>query len=437
MPPVTRYAKSGDVHIAYQVFGDGPADIVLVPGFVSHIENYWDEPSVARWLNRLGSFARIVMFDKRGTGLSDRVHPLPDIETRMDDVRAVMDAVALDKAHVVGISEGGPMSVVFAGTYPDRCHSLTLYGTFARFRDTIMTDAELQEFLDHIDTDWGTGNTLYRFAPSRRKDPAFKQWWGRFERLGASPADAISVMQTSQEIDISDILPSIHVPTLVIHRTEDIGVNVEGGRQLAKGIPGARLVELPGRDHLAWTGENADEIVDVIEEFVTGSTSARIPDRVLATVLFTDIVSSTTKAETMGDRRWGDLLETHNTMVRRELARYRGQEVKTLGDGFLATFDGPARAIRCALAINESVRALGIDLRSGLHTGEVVLSENDVSGIAVHIASRVIDNAQPGEVLVSRTVHDLVAGSGLNFAERGAQTLEGFAETMRLYAAQK
>jgi class 3 adenylate cyclase/alpha-beta hydrolase superfamily lysophospholipase len=427
---VTRYAKSGDAHVAYQVFGNGPIDLVFVPGFVSHIENYWEHPDLARWLLRLGSFARVIMFDKRGTGLSDPVSEVPSLDLRMDDVRAVMDAAGIERAAVLGISEGGPLATLFAATHPDRCQGLILYGTFAR--SSWITPELMKGYLTYADQAWGSGRSLPMWAPSRQNDPTLQQWWGRFERLGASPAAAMAVVQMAQQIDVSDILPSLHVPTLVIHCIGDTLISVDYGRFLAENIPGARILELPGEDHLFFLH---DQIVDAIEEFLTGSISAARSDRVLATVLLTDIVGSTARAEQLGDQRWHDLLDAHHTAVRRELARYRGTEVKSLGDGFLATFDGPARAVRCACAIAETVRALDIHVRSGLHTGEIEVANNDVQGIAVHIAARVSALAGPDEVLVSRTVRDLVAGSGLRFQERGRHLLKGIQEPMDLYAA--
>jgi class 3 adenylate cyclase/alpha-beta hydrolase superfamily lysophospholipase len=428
--PVTRYTKSGDVHVAYQVFGSGSIDLVFVPGFVSHIENYWDHPDLARWLLRLSSFARVAIFDKRGTGLSDRVAEAPSLDQRMDDARAVMDAAGMERAALLGISEGGPLATLFAATYPQRCQALVLYGTFAR--SSWITPEGLQAFLEYIGKAWGTGRSLRMWAPSHRDDPALKQWWGRFERLGASPAAALAVVRMISQIDINDILSSVHVPTLVIHCTDDSLISVEHARFLVEHIPGARLLELPGDDHLFFIHE---QIVDAIEEFVTGSVSAAEGHRVLATVLFTDIVGSTARAEQLGDQRWRNLLEAHHTTVRRELARFRGNEVRSLGDGFLATFDGPARAVRCACSIAEAVRALDIQVRSGLHTGEIEVAGDDVQGIAVHIASRVSALAGPGEVLVSRTVKDLVAGSGLRFHERGRHSLKGLQEPLDLYAA--
>ena len=353
----------------------------------------------------------------------------------MDDLRAVMDAVGIERAALLGVSEGGPLTALFAATHPDRCRAMVLYGTFARFASWIPTAERLQAMLDYIDRDWGSGGIARRFAPSRQDDPAFRQWMGGFERLGASPAAAMALMRMNSQIDVTEVLPSIGVPTLILHRTGDPVVSVEGGRLLAERIPGARYVELPGTDHFAFIGDNTREIGDLIEEFLTGSRTAIDVDRVLATVLFTDIVGSTARAEEMGDQRWRSLLDTHHAAVRREFARFRGREVKSLGDGFLATFDGPARAIRCASAIVEAVRPLGIEVRIGLHTGEIEVSEDDVRGIAVHIAARVAALAGPSEVLVSRTVRDLVAGSGIQFVERGRYPLHGLQEPMELHVA--
>jgi pimeloyl-ACP methyl ester carboxylesterase len=389
MQPVTHYAKSGDVSIAYQVFGEGSINLVFVPGFVSNIENYWEEPGMARGLLRMGSYARVVMFDKRGTGMSDRVAELPGLDQRMDDLRAVMDAVGMEQAALLGISEGGSLAALFAGTYPDRCRALVLYGAFARFASWLPTEEAVAQFLQYVDQDWGTGGTVTKFAPSRANDPTFQRWWARFERLGASPAAAKTLMRMNRQISISGILPTIRVPTLVIHRSGDLVVNVEGGRYLAEHIPGARYIELPGTDHQWFVGDNAGEIADAIEEFLTGSRAPATVDRVLATVLFTDIVGSTDKAAELGDRRWRDLLDSHHATIRHNLTSFRGREIKTTGDGILATFDGPARGVRCACAIADEVRPLGIQIRAGLHTGECEMIGDDVGGIAVHIGARV------------------------------------------------
>jgi class 3 adenylate cyclase/esterase/lipase len=435
MQPVTQYAKSGDVHIAYQAFGDGPINLVMVPGFVSNVENYWDQPDFARFLNRLGSYARVVIFDKRGTGMSDRVAELPGLDQRMDDLRAVMDAAGMEQAALLGISEGAPLSVLFAATYPDRCRALVLYGSFSRFSYWFPNEEALGHFFSYVEHSWGTGGSVERFAPSRANDAAFQRWWGRNERLGASPAAVTALMHMNSQIDISSILPAVRVPTLVIHRTEDKAVNVEGGRDMAAHIPGARLAEFPGSDHIFYVGESADKISEAIEEFLTGSRAPVAVDRVLATVLFTDIVGSTETAAALGDQRWRDLLEHHHATIRRNLVRFRGREVKTTGDGFLATFDGPARGVQCAHAIAQDLRSLGIEVRAGLHTGECEIIGDDVGGIAVHIGARVAALARAGEVLVSSTVKDLVAGSGLRFEERGTYPLKGIPGEWRIFTA--
>src|SRR4051794_23731459 len=437
MQPVTQYAKSGDVHIAYQAFGDGPINLVMVPGFVSNVENYWDEPDLARFLNRLGSYARVVTFDKRGTGMSDRVAKLPGLDLRMDDLRAVMDAAGMEQAALLGVSEGAPLSVLFAATYPHRCRALVLYGSFPRFSYWFPTQQALDNFFGYVEQSWGTGASLQRFAPSRANDASFQRWWGRNERLGASPAAVTALMRMNSQIDISSILPAVRVPTLVIHRTGDLAVNVEGGRDVAAHIPGARLLEFPGNDHLFYVGDNADGISDAIEEFFTGAPAQAEVDRVLATVLFTDIVGSTEKAAALGDLRWRRLLDDHHATIRRVLARFRGREVKTTGDGFLATFDGPARGVRCACAITEEIKSLGIEVRAGLHTGECEMMGDDVGGIAVHIGARVAALAGASEVLVSGTVKDLVAGSGLRFADRGSQSLKGIPGQWPIFAAER
>jgi len=437
MQPDTRYAKSGDVHIAYQVFGEGPINLVLASPFVSNVEHWWDEPDVARWLLRLASFARVVMLDKRGTGMSDRVAELPGLDERMDDLRAVMDAAGMEKAALLGISEGGPLCALFAATYPERCTALVLYGSFARFASWFPTEEALAEFFSYVDQAWGSGGSLPMFAPSRENDPAFQRWWGRFERLGASPAAASALMRMNSQIDISGIVSTIRVPTLVIHRIEDVTINVEGGRYLAAHIPGARYIELPGKDHIPFVGDNAFEIVDAIEEFLTGARAPVPVDRVLATVLFTDIVGSTEKAAALGDHRWRDLLDNHHATIRSNLARFRGHEVKTTGDGILATFDGPARGVRCACAIAGEIRRLGIEVRAGLHTGECEMFDDDVGGIAVHIGARVAALAGAGEVLVSSTVKDLVAGSGLRFGDRGSQSLKGVPGEWHIFAVEQ
>ena len=432
--PSTRYARSGNVHVAYQIFGEGEIDLVFFPGFVSNIETYWEEPSFAHWLNKLASFARVVTFDKRGTGLSDRVESLPTMDERMDDVRAVMDAAGSQKAAVFGLSEGGSLATLFAAHYPERCRALVLWGAFAKFSSWFATPEKLEKFFEYVEKDWGTGANLDAWAPSKKDDPVFREWFARRERTAASPAAAIALMRMNSMIDISGILPYVHVPTLVIHRTQDPVVNVEGGRQLAESIPNARLLEVPGIDHLPYLGDDSDQLTDEVAEFLTGVKPEIGGERILATVLLTDIVDSTKRAEAMGDRRWRDLLDAHNVIFRRELTRFRGVEVKTTGDGFLATFDGPGRAIHCSLALIPAMRSLGIEIRAGLHTGEVEVGKNDVRGIAVHVAARVAAQAQASECLVTRTVKDLVAGADIRFTECGKRDLKGLAEPVDLFA---
>jgi class 3 adenylate cyclase len=436
--PETRYARSGEVSIAYQVIGNAPLDLVLVPGWVSNVEHAWDEPSLARFYQRLASFSRLILFDKRGTGLSDRMSGAPTLEERMDDVRAVMDAAGSQRAVVMGLSEGGPMAALFAATYPERASALVLYGTYARRLKTYdypwaPTGEEREQFLARILDEWGGPFGLEVLAPSMARDEAFRRWWASYLRRSASPGAALALARMNGGIDIRHVLPVIRVPTLVLHRKDDRDELAEGGQYIARQIPGARYVELPGADHLIWTG-GADAVLDTLQEFLTGARSDEEPDRVLATVLFTDIVGSTERAVSLGDRRWRDLLDAHHALVRRLLAQHRGREVKTVGDGFLALFDGPARAIRCATRISQSVRELGLQVRAGIHTGECEQMGNDVGGLAVHIGARVSSLAKPDEVLVSSTVKDLVAGSGLLFEDRGAHTLKGVPGEWRIFA---
>jgi class 3 adenylate cyclase/pimeloyl-ACP methyl ester carboxylesterase len=434
--PETRYAKSGDVRIAYQVTGSGPFDIVWVTGFVSNLDLEWESPPRARFFSRLSAFSRLIRFDKRGTGLSDRVSGMPHLEARMDDVRAVMDAAHCDCAAVIGASEGGAMSMLFAATYPQRTRALVLYGTYAHYPTWVLSGERLDAFIEAVERGWGTGETVRFYMPSKASDANFRRQWARLERQGGTPSAAIALTRMNSEIDVRHILAAIRVPTLVLHRTGDPRVSVEAGRYLGRHIPGANYVELPGEDHGIFDVEFADRLADKIEEFLTGSHTESEPDRVLATVLFTDIVDSTKRAVELGDRRWRLLRGRHDDAVRQELARFRGREVKSLGDGFLATFDGPARAVRCASAIIDRVRPLSIEIRSGLHTGEIEVQRDDIGGIAVHIAARVAELAGSGEVLVSTTVRDLVAGSGLSFQDRGSHSAKGLSEPLRLFAAQ-
>jgi pimeloyl-ACP methyl ester carboxylesterase len=439
--PETRYALSGDVSIAYQVVGNGPIDLVFVPGWISHLDHYWDEPRIARFFGRLASFTRLIRFDKRGTGLSDRAVAIPTLEQRMDDVRAVMDAAGSQRAAILGISEGGAMSLLFTATYPERTTTLMLYGSFARaawapdypFGRTV---AEFQARLAGFRENWGTGQSAAVMSPSLAGDEALREWAAANERTSASPGAVEALQRMNIEIDARPVLGAIRVPTMVMHRTGDRVVKVEHGRYLAQHIPGARYVELEGDDH-SWASGNSDLILAEIEEFLTGERRAAEADRVLATVLFTDIVDSTRRAAEFGDRAWRDRLEAHHAVVRQELKRFRGREIDTAGDGFLAAFDGPARAIRAASIITGEVKKLGLEVRAGLHTGECEVIGPKLAGIAVHIGARISALAAPGEVLVSQTVKDLVAGSGLRFDDRGVQALKGLPGDWRLYAVDR
>jgi pimeloyl-ACP methyl ester carboxylesterase len=436
--PETRYAKSGSLNIAYQVAGEGPRDLIYVPGWISNVELNWEEPRLAHVLERLADFSRLITFDKRGTGLSDSVPTdrLPTLEERMDDMRAVLDAVASEQAAVFGFSEGGLMSALFAATYPQRTTALLLYGVFAKRvwspdYPWAPRPEDRERQIEALERNWSEGMDLDQLAPS--EDDPFKERLRTYLRRSASPGAAAALMRMNTQLDVRDVLPTIQAPTLVMHRTDDGDANVEEGRWIAAQIPGATFVELPGDAHVLWAGD-ADEVVDEIEEFLTGARRGPEPDRVLATVLFTDIVGSTVEAARLGDRRWRDLLERHNAVVREQLARFDGREVDTTGDGFLATFDGPARAIRCASAVHAGVRGLGLQLRAGIHTGECELVGGKVAGLAVHTGARVASVAGAGEVLVSSTVKDLVAGSGIEFEDRGAHELKGVPGEWRLFA---
>lgn len=440
--PETRYAKTADgVHIAYQVVGHGPVDMVFVMGWVTNIEVMWDEPGFARLLDRLATFSRLIVFDKRGVGLSDRVpeERLPDLETRMDDVRAVMDAVGSERAVVFGVSEGGPMSMLFAATYPERTIALALYGTLADFT---ARDPDYKEdpdaYLARMEGSWGSlefarGEIADWGAPGHESDERLVTWLASYMRKAASPGAAVALERMNSEINATHTLPSIHVPTLVIARDGDIDFPIDRAREMAGRIAGATLVELPGSEHWIWVGD-PDTIVDEVQRFVValGEAEAEL-DRVLATVLFTDVAGSTEKAAELGDRRWKELVEEHHRRVRGQLARYRGVEVDTAGDGFFAAFDGPARAVRCARSIVDAVAPLGIEVRAGVHTGEVQTIDSKVGGMAVVLGARVGATAGPSEVLVSQTVKDLVAGSGLVFEDAGEHELKGVPDRWRLY----
>jgi pimeloyl-ACP methyl ester carboxylesterase len=440
--PTTRYAKSNDASIAYQVVGEGPIDLVLVLGFATHLELQWESPLFARFFERISSFSRLIIFDKRGTGLSDPVTEVPTLEQRIDDVRAVMDAAGSERAALFGVSEGGPMSVLFAATHPDRVTALVLHGAMGRTTEApdypwaSPAEALRESAAEFIAPYWGqqAEGMVELFAPSLVGDPQTVEFLARLERSAASPGMVQKIFEMFLDIDVRSILPTIHVPTLVLHRRGDRVVNRRAGEELAAQIEGARYMELPGIDHLPWAGDS-EAVLGEIEEFLTGARSVPEPDRVLATVMFTDIVGSTERAAELGDARWRQLLSAHQTAVRRELTRFRGREVKALGDGLLATFDGPARAIRCGRAIVDAAPSHGLEVRIGLHSGEVELIGEDVGGIAVHIAARVGALATPGEVLASSTVKDLVAGSGIRFVDRGAKHLKGISDEWRLFAA--
>jgi pimeloyl-ACP methyl ester carboxylesterase len=439
--PETRYTKSGDVNIAYQVVGEGPFDLIWVPGWISNVEESWEVPEYAHFLQRLSSFSRLILFDKRGTGLSDRVSNelLPTLEQRMDDVRAVLDATGSERAAVVGASEGGNLSILFAATYPERVRAVVLVAIYAKriwspdypWAPTVEERERENELLER---EWAGEMDVSELAPRAADDPALMRRIATFFRRSASPGAAVALNRMNTNIDTRAVLPAISVPTLVLHRTGDLNVKAAEGRWIADQIPGARYVELPGDDHLAWVGDT-DALLDEVEEFLTGVRRAPSPDRVLATVLFTDIVGSTERLTQVGDRRWREMLDEHHRLVRRELERYRGREIDTAGDGFLSTFDGPARAIRCARAISDSVRPLGLEVRAGLHTGECELVGNRIAGIAVHTGARIVALARPGEILVSSTVKDLVAGSGIEFVEHGEHELKGVPGRWQLYAA--
>jgi pimeloyl-ACP methyl ester carboxylesterase len=437
--PDMRYTKSGDLNIAYSVTGDGP-DLVVAPGFISHLEVGWEEPSLAHFYSRLASFRRLIIFDKRGTGLSDPATHAPTLEESVDDLRAVMGAAESERADVLGVSEGGTVAMLLAASHPERVNALTLYGSFARLLEAPdypfgVSAEQLSKLVEISGEGWGAGIALGGWAPSRRDDAEFRQWWARLQRLAASPGMVRNIFALYPQMDIRDVLPTIQVPTLVLHRRGDRMISIELGRYLADHIPGAKLVDLDGEDHLFFTGDS-DAILDEIQEFLTGARSMPSPERVLSTVLFTDVVGSTERAVDLGDERWRELLRSHDARVRSQLERFQGREVNTTGDGFVATFDGPARAIRCAVAIRDAVGALGLEVRAGVHTGEVEMRDADISGIAVHLAARVAAAAGAGEVLVSRTVVDLVAGSGLTFTDRGEHSLKGVPGEWRLFAVE-
>jgi pimeloyl-ACP methyl ester carboxylesterase/class 3 adenylate cyclase/DNA-binding CsgD family transcriptional regulator len=442
MAPRTRYARNGDVSIAYQVVGDGPIDLVHGPGAISHLEYAWEEPGYARSLRRLAAFSRLILFDKRGTGLSDRSAGIASMEERMDDVRAVMDAAGSERAVLFGVSESAPLACLFAATYPERTSALVLYAAYAsevRKPDYPWPPtaderaAQIDESAVTIHESWGNVDWLADEAPSRASDPAFRTWFSTFLRLGASPGAVVMLERMDALIDVRNVLPTIRVPTLVLHRRDTRNYNVEHGRYVAAHIPGARLVELPGADYLPFVGDT-DALIDEIEAFVTGARPLAVPDHVLATVLVSEIAAPAGRLVALGDRRWGNLQERFQALASREIARFRGRPREVTGDRVVATFDGPARAIRCAEAIGNATRDLDLPIRSGVHTGECEVRDDQVSGVAVPLAAWIATQAAPDEILVSGTVKDLVAGAGLCFADRGARSLVGILGDWRLFA---
>jgi class 3 adenylate cyclase len=430
MEAETRYARSGDLRIAYQVHGDGPIDLLFAPGYLSHLEqNQW-WPGYAAFLEKMAAFSRLIVFDRRGTGLSDRILALGSFEELMDDIGVVLDAAGSERAALFGGAEGGPMCALFAATFPERTSALVLGASYARrtwARDHPwgLDEDTQRRILDGYEDRWGRiGFGARALAPTLVDDDRFQVWYAQAQRFAGTPASAQAWFRVTMEIDVRDVLPAIRVPTLVIHRSGDRVIPVEAGRYLAQHIPDAKYVELAGDDHFPFVAD-IDAIVDEVEEFLTGSRRAREPDRVLATVLFTDIVGSTQLAADLGDRRWTELLAEHHRLVRGELDRFRGKAVRVAGDGTLSTFDGPARAVQCACAIRDATQVLGLEVRAGLHTGEIELAQTGIEGIAVHIGARVASLASAGEVLASSTVKDLVVGSGIEFTDRGSHELKG------------
>jgi len=438
--PETKYARSGDLHIAYQVVGEGPIDVLWVPTWIWQIDHMWEQPWVARMFRRISSFARLIMFDRRGTGMSDGVVGAPTLEEQMDDVVAVMDAVGSARAAVVAMLEAGSMASLFAATHPERTRALVLYEATPRMTkapdyDWPLAREEREANIERLRESWGTGTWVLGLSEAMGQDEALRAWASKLERLAASPGTATMLFRMHSDVDVRPVLPSIQTPTMVLDRPNDTWIDSRHARYLADHIPGARLVELPGDQTLPF-GPGQDELVDEIEEFLTGARHAPDPERILATVMFSDIVDSTRKAAEMGDRKWRGVLESIEASVTQELARFRGRIIKTMGDGLLATFDGPARGVRCAAAVRDAARsAYGLDIRSGLHTGEIELVGRDVGGLAVHIGARVGALAEPNEVLVSNTVKDLVVGSGIEFEDRGEHELKGVPGSWRLWAA--
>jgi class 3 adenylate cyclase len=427
---MTRYARTNDgISIAYQVLGSGERDIVFVPQTFSAVEALWEHPTVARFFERLGGLGRVILFDRRGTGMSDRTGGAASLEDQIDDVHTVMDAAGTRRADLMAIMEGGAMAMLFAASAPERVRSLTLYATYARSTRTAdypaaWAPAERDEAMARMIEHWGDGSLASRFAPSYPDDRTLREWLGRMQRLSLGPGEAAAAVELTGRVDVRHVLGSIRVPTLLLHRTDDAAINVEHSRYLSRNIPGARLVELEGADTLPFLGDT-DAVLGEVDEFLTGDRRPPEHDRVLATVLFTDIVGSTERAAALGDEPWRDLLAEHDRIVRTVIDRQRGRVVKSVGDGVLAVFDGPARAVRAAREVVAQLTTLGLDVRAGLHTGEVEMVDDDVAGLAVHIAARVMGEARAGGVMASSTVHDLVAGAGLRFEDRGRRSLRG------------
>ncbi len=433
-----RYAHSGEVNIAFRTIGVGPLTLVYVAGSFSNLEVMWEHPDYRRFCERLSSFTRLILFDKRGMGLSDRVE-VGTLEERMDDVRAVLDAVGAETAALLGVSEGGPLSMLFAATYPQRTQALILCGAEVKEEITDdwpwgeMTRADFERSIGALPEHWGKGASAQLFVGQTGDAEFQRRWWGRVQVQAATPRTATVFQRMAFDIDVRQVVPTIKTPTLIIHRVGDQVCHVENARFLASNIAGARYVELPGDAHTPFAG-GGNEIVDEIQEFLTGIREPEAPDRVLVTVLFTDIVGSTERARELGDQRWRALLDRHNAVIRQELIRFRGREINTTGDGFLAVFDGPARAIRCAHSIVATVRGIGLEIRAGVHTGEVEIADGDVRGIAVHTGARVASLAKPGEVVVSGTVRDLIAGSGIDLVDRGTYEFKGIPGDWHVYA---